>query len=132
MYKLQLSCIGLRLLSLSPPVTCCPRTAEATRNGIETTALGIVRALEPRIAQGRVCLCSTLTAWPRGIACHPWTPFLSLQIKKQQKKPRYLDPFFLAAMAVGSCLGPQKMRGSTGELQIPPPRIPPCHSVSLR
>lgn len=23
----------------------------------------------------------------------PWTPFLSLQIKKQQKKPRYLDPF---------------------------------------
>ena len=35
-YKLQLSCIGLRLLSLSPPVTCCPRTAEATRNGIET------------------------------------------------------------------------------------------------
>lgn len=44
MYKLQLSCIGVRLLSLSPPVTCCPRTAEATRNGIETTVLGIVRA----------------------------------------------------------------------------------------
>lgn len=71
-YKLQLSCIGVRLLSLSPPVTCCPRTAEATRNGIETTALGI--ASGPGIAQGWVCLCSTLAAWPRGIACRPSCP----------------------------------------------------------
>lgn len=107
-YKLQLSCIGLRLISLSPPVTCCWRTVEATLEGIETTALGIVRArncarlglsmLNPHgmVSRYRVPSARDL----RG------SPFLSLQIQEQQKKPRYLDPSFLA------CHGPSGLPGA--------------------
>lgn len=88
MYKLQLSCIGLRLLSLSPPVTCCRRTVEATLEGIETTALGIVRARNcPRLGLSMLNPHGMVSRYrvpsPRDLR---GSPFLSLQIQEQQKE----------------------------------------------
>lgn len=104
-YKLQLSCIGVLLLSLSPPVTCCPRTAEATRNGIETTVLGLVRA--------RNCARLVLSMLnPHGMVSRdrvpPRDPVSVPADQEQQKKPRYLDPSFLACNGRRACPGPQR------------------------
>lgn len=112
MYKLQPSCIGVRLLSLSPPVTCCPRTAEATRNGIETTVLGIVRA--------RNCARLGLSMLnPHGMVSRDRVPL--------PQGPRFCpcrsrtakEATLSGSIGRRACLGPQKMRGSNGELTSP-------------
>jgi hypothetical protein len=102
-YKLQLSCIGLRLLSLSPPVTCCPRTAEATRNG---TPWGIAWAPELRKAgsvyaqRSRHGLEASRAPPPRGNPV-----FCPCRSRNSRRSHVIWIHFFLAAMAVGSLGG---------------------------
>lgn len=110
-YKLQLSCIGVRLLSLSPPVTCCPRTAEATRNGIETTVLGIVRA--------RNCARLGLSMLnPHGMVSRDRVPPrdpVSVPADQNSKRSHviWIHPSWLA-MAVGPAWGPKDEREQWG------------------